>query len=46
MKDKAIQVRCSSEYKKRIEEAAKELNMSVSGYIVMQINKGLKELGK
>jgi len=45
-KEVAIQIRCLPEYKARIKEAADYLNMSVSAYIVMQINEGLKELGK
>ncbi len=45
-KDVAVQIRCLPEFKKRIKAAADSLNMSVSGFIVMQINAGLKEMGK
>jgi uncharacterized protein (DUF1778 family) len=45
-KEKAVQIRCLPEYKARIKAAADSLNMSVSGFIIMQINAGLKEFGK
>ena len=45
-KEKAIQVRCLPDFKRRIQEAASHYNLSVSGYLVMLINQNLKELGK
>ena len=46
MMKKAIQVRCSPEFKERILDATKHYNMSVSAYIIMLINQNLKELNK
>ena len=46
IKEQAVQIRCLPDYKIRIKDAADSLNMSVSGFIVMLINKELKEMGK
>ncbi len=45
-KEVAVQIRCLPDYKARIKAAADSLNMSVSAFIIMQVNAGLKELNK